>query len=42
MDAPFFFDDPILGSIAFLHGWSTAALTRYLTPTLMQKPMHNI
>ena len=37
MDAPFFFDDPILGSIAFLHGWSTAALTRYLTP-LMQKP----
>lgn len=37
MDAPFFFDDPIFGTLVFFHGWSTAALTRYLVP-LMQRP----
>lgn len=37
MDAPFFFDDPLWGTIVFFHGWSTAALTRYLVP-LMQRP----
>lgn len=37
MDAPFFFDDPLLGTISFLHGWSAAALTRYTLP-LMQRP----
>lgn len=37
MDSPFFFDDPVWGTILFFHGWSTAALTRYLVP-LMQRP----
>lgn len=37
MDAPFFFDDPVWGTLVFFHGWSTAALTRYLVP-LMQRP----
>lgn len=37
MTAPFFYDDPIWGTLFFFHGWSTAALTRYLVP-LMQTP----
>lgn len=37
MDAPFFTDDPLMGTVVFLKGWASAAVTRYVVP-LMQRP----